>query len=135
MAQGTFATLFGCLDGRATPPAVAFLRDFLHVDFVDVVTEPGPDRVLLVATPDQRRAIMEKLLVSVNAHHSCTIVIAAHHECAGNPVSREDHLVTVRQCAQLIESWRLDVRVIGLWINDAWQAEVICDTASVVASA
>ncbi len=128
MATGTFATAFGCIDGRTTAPTTTFLKETLGVDFVDYVSEPGPDKVLLQATPTDLAAIKQKLLVSVNAHRSRTIAVVAHHDCAGHPVPRAEHLAAVRQCAQLVRGWDLGVRVLGLWVNDQWQLEVICDT-------
>jgi hypothetical protein len=128
MATGTFATAFGCIDGRATIPTTNFLRQLLHVDFIDFVSAPGPDKVLLQASPAEVESIKQSLLVSVNAHHSQTIAIAAHHGCAGYPATREEHQASVRQCAQLVESWNLGVRVLGLWVNDSWQLEIVCDS-------
>jgi carbonic anhydrase len=129
MATGTFATVFGCIDGRVSVPTITYLKQFLPVDYVDYISEPGPDKVFLQGTSAQISDIQRKLAVSLDAHHSHTIAVVAHHDCAGNPVSREEHLAAVRMCASSLASWQPNVRVLGLWVNDQWQVERVCDTS------
>ncbi len=129
MATGTFATVIGCIDGRTQSATSAWLKHYLQVDYVDTITEPGPDKVLLTATPDQLDAIKRKVLISINAHHSHVIAIAAHYDCAGNPVSDAEHGSMVRRCVDLISDWHLPVRVLGLWVNSDWQVELVTELA------
>lgn len=129
MAHSTFATVLGCIDGRASMPTMLHLRERLDVDFIDYISEPGPDKAYLHNTPEAIAEIQRKLAVSLNAHHSQTIAIVAHHDCAGNPVSDAEHLAAVRACAADLARWQPEVRVLGLWVNADWQVELICDTA------
>ena len=65
-------------------------------------------------------------MISVNAHGSQTILVAAHHDCAGNPVTKEEHIRMVRDCLNVVKSWDLPVKeVVGVWINDSWAVEPI----------
>jgi hypothetical protein len=129
MAVGTFATAINCIDGRAQRPVSDWMRIQHSVDFVDTITHPGPEKTLTQgpqATIDTMRANVD---VSVSAHESQLVAIAAHHGCAGNPVSDEEHQAQVRAACQVVAGWGLPVRVIGLWVNEWWQVELIADSA------
>lgn len=130
MAQGTFATVINCIDGRAKHPVTNWVKQNLHVHYVDQITEPGPDRVMTQGTPEQIEAIKQKVLVSLTAHHSQIIIIAAHYDCAGNPVSEDEHKRQVWQSTEILASWGHNVRVIGLWVNSQWQIEVVADNGT-----
>ncbi len=69
--------------------------------------------------------LKSKVLISINAHKSSVVVIAGHHDCAGNPVSKEKHIEQIKKSIEVIKSWNLPVKVAGLWINDQWKAEQI----------
>jgi hypothetical protein len=69
--------------------------------------------------------IKTKTLVSINAHNSKLVVISGHHDCAGNPVSKEMHLTQIKKSINIIKSWNCPVTVIGVWINDQWEIEEI----------
>ncbi len=129
MAHGTFATALGCIDGRVSVPTMVYLKKRLGVDFIDYISEPGPDKAYLHNTPAAIAEIQRKLAVSLTAHHSTTIAVVAHHDCAGNPVSYEEHQSAVRACAATLTRWQPTVRVLGLWVNERWEVELICDTA------
>jgi hypothetical protein len=132
MAQGTFATALGCIDGRVSIPTMVYLKERLGVDFIDYISEPGPDKVYLQGTHETISEIQRKLSISLNAHHSGAIAVVAHHDCAGNPVSREEHIAAVRTCAANLAHWQPEVRVLGLWVNEQWRVELVCDTAQAV---
>lgn len=130
MAHGTFAAAINCIDGRTIRPVMNWIQINHSIDFVDMVTEPGPDKLLSEGTPAQIADVKTKVLVSVNAHGSKLICIAGHHDCAANSVSEEEHRRLIRQAAQVIAAWGLSVQVIGLWVNQWWQVEVVCDTGA-----
>lgn len=118
MESSRFATAINCIDGRVQMPVNEWVRKNLGADYVDTITEPGVDKAIT-------ESIRQKVMISINAHHSSAIAIAGHHDCAGNPVSREVHLGNIRKCVQTVKSWKLPVRVVGLWVNDKWQVEVV----------
>ncbi len=129
MATGTFAAAINCIDGRTQRAVIAWMEHNVGVQYVDLITEPGPEKLLTQGTPAQIEDVKRKVAVSVNAHHSQVVALAAHHDCAGNPVTAAEHQAQVRQGAQVIAGWGLGVRVLGLWVNDAWQVEQISDSA------
>ncbi len=41
-----FATLINCMDGRVQLPVSRWIKKNFGVDFVDTITEPGPNGIL-----------------------------------------------------------------------------------------
>jgi hypothetical protein len=130
MAFGTFATAINCIDGRAQRPVSDWLKIHAHADYIDVVTMPGPDKVLSSGASPQREIIREHVGVSVNAHNSAVVAVAGHHECAAFPVSRDKHIVAIRQAVTIVASWGYPVRVVGLYVNEQWLVEQVADSAA-----
>jgi carbonic anhydrase len=125
MADGTFATAINCMDGRVQSPVADWIKTNQQVQYVDMITEAGPDGIMAQGTIAQIDAIKQRVLVSVNAHQSHFVVIAGHHGCAGNPVSKEEHIAHINAAMQVIASWLLPVEIVGLWVNDQWEVEVV----------
>ncbi len=123
--HGRFATAINCMDGRVQRPVIDWMTENLSVDFVDMITEPGPDRLLAEGHPAALDSIRARVLISVNKHGSDTILVAAHDDCAGNPVSRAEHEEHVRRSIALIESWKLPVKILGAWIGHDWKVRII----------
>jgi hypothetical protein len=126
MHHGKFGTAINCMDGRAQLPVTQWLKQKYSLDYVDMITEPGPDKMLTQGTPGQIDSIKSRVLISVNAHGSKTILVAAHHDCAGNPVDKKEHIRQVKECVKILQSWKLSVTVIlGAWINENWEVEIV----------
>jgi len=124
--MGKFGTTINCMDGRTQLPMIAWMKSTYGLDYVDMITEPGPDKLLSQQIPEYVKSIRSRVEISVNAHGSKIIVVVSHHDCAGNPVSKEEHIRQVRDCLKLIKSWGLPVNdIIGVWINDRWTVEPI----------
>jgi len=70
-----------------------------------MVTEPGPDKALTRGTVEVVESIRRKVEVSMTAHHSSVIAVVGHHDCAGNPVSKEEHLEQIKKCIEVVASW------------------------------
>ncbi len=122
--HGRFATAINCMDGRVQLPVINWMRENLSVDYVDMITEPGPDRLLAEggAGVDSVKA---RVLISVNKHGSDTILMVSHDDCAGNPVSPAEHAEHLGRSINLIRSWKLPVkRVLGAWIGQDWKVQI-----------
>lgn len=126
MAEGTFGTAVNCMDGRVQAPVTEWVRANFPVQYVDTITEAGPDGILAKGDPRELiESIRARALISVNAHHSGVIVVAGHAGCAGNPVSREQHIADVRQAMRVVAGWGLPVRVAGLYVGETGSVEVV----------
>jgi hypothetical protein len=76
MAEGKFATSVSCMDGRIQIPIAKWIKENHSIDFVDVITEPGIDR--MVAENLDLESIKNKVGISINAHKSelwCPVIM------------------------------------------------------------
>ena len=118
MVEGKFATSITCMDGRIQIPLTNWIKENYSVDYVDTITEPGVDKK--IAEDADLESIKAKAAISINAHKSELIVISGHFDCAGNPVSDEQHISHIKKGMEVISSWNLGVKVIGVWVDDTW---------------
>jgi len=126
MHKGKFGTAINCMDGRVQLPVINWLKEKYALDFVDMITEPGPDKILSSGKTEQIESIKSRVIISVNAHGSDKVIIVSHHDCAGNPVSKEEHLIQLKECLKLIHSWKLPLsKVMGIWISDKWSVDEV----------
>jgi hypothetical protein len=123
MNDSKFATAINCMDGRVQKPLTEWIQKRYQVEYVDMITEAGPDRVLLDAALDQLEIIKTKARISAEKHNSKVMVIAGHHDCAGNPVSAAEHKRMIGEAVEQVNTWNLGVEVTGVWINSDWQVE------------
>ena len=123
MSKGKFATSVSCIDGRIQFPLAKWIKENYSVDYVDAITEPGVDKKI-VANSDLE-SIKSKVGISINAHQSELIVISGHHDCAGNPVSDEEHIAQIKKGVEIISSWNLSVKIIGVWIDGSWSINLL----------
>jgi len=126
MAHGRFGTAINCMDGRVQFPVTNWMKEQFHLDYVDMITEPGPDKVLTLGNGQIVESIKTRAQISANAHSSKIVVIVGHDDCAGNPVSKEQHLLHIKTAMQNVRSWGLPfTQIIGIWVNKDWNVEVI----------
>lgn len=123
MPAGRFATAVNCMDGRVQEPVSRWMKDRFGVEYVDTVTEPGPDGVLVFGKTADIESIKKRVTISVTAHGSVAVAVAGHHDCAGSPVSKEVHLDQLRHAVDIVRSWMLPVPVLGLWVDEQWAVE------------
>jgi hypothetical protein len=88
-----------------------------------MITEPGVDKI--IAENQDLESIKTKTGISINAHKSELIVISGHYDCAGNPVSNEEHITHIKKSVQVISSWNLGVQIIGVWVDGNWNVNLI----------
>jgi carbonic anhydrase len=121
MNHGSFATAINCMDGRTQIPVINYVREKYGVDYVDMITEPGPIRVL---AENRDKAALESIKrrveISTGKHGSEHIVIIGHHDCAGNPVQKETQLKQILGSIKTVQSWVSKVEIIGLWVDEKW---------------
>lgn len=125
MSSARFGTAITCVDGRVQLPLITWLKDAYGLDYVDMITEPGADKVLADGWPSDTAPLRSKAFRLVAIHRSAVLAIAGHHDCAANPVTREEHRAQIRAGVRLFRSWQLPVDVVGLWVNERWEIEVV----------
>jgi hypothetical protein len=124
----TFATAITCIDGRVQEPVVAWVRLNAKVRYVDLITEPGPDKELSGDNAVIVSEIVRKALFSIEHHHSNLVALAGHEPCAANPVSKENQLAQIIAGVQVLKSHQMPVRIVGLWVTKAGVVELVCDS-------
>ena len=124
MSHGKFVTAINCMDGRVQLPVIEYMKKKFEVDYVDMITEPGPIKFL---AENNHKAILEsikmRLGVSYNAHGSRVLAIVGHHGCAGNPVERDIQLRQIEQAVETVKAWDFDIEYVPLFVNDNWEVE------------
>lgn len=95
MNGGSFGVALTCIDGGISAVVKQQLRGEWGVDFVDLVTLPGPE----AAVPElpERHGVWDALRMSVKRHGSTRAAVVAHTDCAANAVDLETRRDQVRE--------------------------------------
>jgi len=120
-----FGTALNCIDGRTQIPVIRWVKENFGVDYVDMITEPGMDRVLSHGPWDEIESLRDKVIISIEAHDSNVVVVVGHYDCAANPVSDCKHFCDIVASTNIVKSWRLPVEVVGLWVDEFWHVHVV----------
>jgi len=124
--HGKFATAINCMDGRVQTPVNQWIMKKFCVNYVDTITEPGPNKIL--AEKNDAAAIdsiKRRLAISVNKHGSRYVAVLGHYDCAGNPVDRQTQLSHIKAAVKTVESWGFPVQVVGLWVDKTWKVSEV----------
>ena len=123
-----FCTAINCMDGRVQIPVIRYLQKRFDVEYVDMVSEPGPNRVLAEGQDAVAIASIERRVqLSVQRHKSVGIAVIGHHDCAGNPSPAVQQNQDTLGAVLWIRSAFRGIPVIGLWLNESWEVEELQD--------
>ena len=128
MTRHKFATAITCIDGRVQQPVADWMKLNTNVEYVDLITEPGPDKVLSEESTYVVDEIMRKVSFSVKHHASPVVALCGHHDCAANHADREEHFEQILAGVRVLLSYNLGVRVLGLWLNEWGSIELVWDS-------
>lgn len=118
----SFCSVVNCMDGRVQLPVIRYLQERFGVEYVDTVTEPGPNLILSdQADAAAIQSILRRLQISVEHHHSVGIAVVGHHGCAGNPAPKPDQLAHTRNGVQFLKKHYQGMAIIGLWVDESWE--------------
>ena len=116
-----FVTAINCMDGRVQEPVINYMKKKYNIDYIDMITEPGPDKILAEGENKFKiESIKERVDISVIKHGSKLIAMVSHDDCAGNPVDKETHITQTKESIKTISTWNHNVKIIGLWIDENW---------------
>lgn len=117
----SFFTAINCMDGRVQLPVVHYLQRRFLVEYIDMITEPGPNRIVAENTDTTAMdSIFKRMDISVNGHKSKGIAIVGHHDCLGNPTPKEEQLQHIRQAKEVLAKKYPQSEIIGLWVDADW---------------
>lgn len=108
-------------------PVINYIKENYNFDFVDMITEPGIDKVFYENNSDIINSIVNKIKISVEKHGSNVIFIAGHYDCAGNNVDDETHRKHIGESVKNIKLKFPFLKVIGLWVNNNWEVEKVSE--------
>ncbi len=117
----SFCTAVNCMDGRVQKPVFQFLKSRFRAKYVDMITEPGPNRLLAEqVTTGQVESILARIDISVEKHGSKGIAVVGHHDCAGNPTDEEVQTDHNERAVRFLRERYPGVEVIALWVDHRW---------------
>lgn len=126
--DNTFASAVSCMDGRIQIPVIEYIKSNYAVQYVDMITEPGPNKIL--AENEDKiliESIRRRVAVSVTAHKSKFIAVIGHYDCAGNPVDEEIQKRNILASIETIKTWEFGIPIVGLWIDENWQVSAVTE--------
>jgi hypothetical protein len=113
------------MDGRVQLPVISYLRKRFEVDYVDSITEPGPN---LILSERKNRAAIQSIIsrakISVGKHKAVGMAVVGHYDCAGNPVSKEDQIVHLEDSIAFLRKY-FNLPIIALWVDENWDVQEI----------
>ena len=119
--QKKFACAINCMDGRVQDAVKNYMKENYGVDYVDMVTEPGPNKIL---ADNSDSAIIENIKkrveISVHHHGAKVVAVVGHFGCAGNPTEKEEQIGHLQKAEETIKSFGFPVEVIKLWVEGDW---------------
>lgn len=117
-----FVCAINCMDGRVQDAVKKFMLENYGADYCDMVTEPGPNKILAenVEKPviDD---IKKRVEISVHHHGAKYVAIVGHFGCAGNPTEKDIQIGHLKKAEEIVKSFGLPVEVILLWVDGDWQ--------------
>ena len=122
-SEKTFACAINCMDGRVQDAVKNYMKENYGVDWVDQITEPGPNKILCECKDCDKGVIddiKKRVDISVNHHGSKVIAIVGHFGCAGNPAEKDVQIEQLKKCKEAVEAFGFPAEVILLWVNGDW---------------
>lgn len=118
-----FVCAINCMDGRVQDAVKNYMQKNYGVDYVDMITEPGPNKILCDSEKCDMAVIEDikkRVEISVHHHGSKVVAIAGHDGCAGNPASKEEQIKHLQKAKTAVEKFGMGVEVILLYVSDDW---------------
>lgn len=121
-----FVTSINCIDGRTQQPIINYMKSIYNADYVDMVTEAGPNKILAEnSNASLIDSIKTRVEVSTEKHNSKVIAIIGHHDCGGNPADEDTQKEQIKASVENVKVWNEKVEVIGLWVDETWTVKKV----------
>ena len=118
----TFFTVINCIDGRIQLPVIQYLQQKYNVEFIDSITEAGPNLILANNIDYSTiQSIYNKLDISFNNHKSEGLAIVGHYGCTGNPAPKNEQIEQIQKAIKLIQNKYNEKEIIGLWVDQNFE--------------
>lgn len=112
-----FAAAVNCMDGRVQEPVREYVRHRFGAEYVDMITEPGPIKILDEQAPAALvDSIFTRLQISMSKHGATEAALVSHEDCGGDPVPRDRQMEQLATALQVLRTRFPQLHVIGLWV-------------------
>jgi carbonic anhydrase len=117
-----FACAINCMDGRVQDAVKNYMQKNYGADYVDMVTEPGPNKILAENSDAAAiENIKKRVGISVEHHGSKICAIVGHFGCAGNPAEKQEQIEHLKKAQEVVKSFGFAAEIVLLWVGDGWQ--------------
>ena len=117
-----FCTAVNCTDGRVQLPVINYLTERFSANHVDMITEPGPNRILSELSASMIvNSIISRIDMSIRKHSSRGIAVVGHHDCEANPYQKEEQICNIQESIIFLKKRFPNVEIIGLWVDQGWR--------------
>jgi hypothetical protein len=107
------------MDGRIQIPVIRYLQKRFNTEYVDTITEAGPNLILADGTDDRAiTSIFNRLTISTDNHQSVGIAVIGHHDCAGNQAPADKQQQHIQQAVHFLRRHYDKLEIIGLWVDE-----------------
>ncbi|MCX7832038.1 MAG: hypothetical protein N2440_03965 [Actinobacteria bacterium] len=113
-----FILCLNCIDGRTHEAIFDYLKRNYPERYIDYITAPGMVRHLSDEKEKFNGFLNEAIEISIKFHNPEAIVIAAHSDCAGNPVEDAKQKQMLKKAKEMISSkYNISVEAVFLENN------------------
>jgi hypothetical protein len=99
-------------------PVIDFIQKTFSVDYVEMITMPGPNKILAEGKEKPLIELIRHCLeISLFRHHSELVAVTGHYDCAGNPGNEATQSQDILKAMEVVASWFPNVKIIGLWVD------------------
>ena len=122
----SFCTAVNCMDGRVQLPVIKYLKKRFKAEYVDAVTEPGPNAILAERlSAEVVESIHRRIRISIEHHRSVGIAVVGHYDCAGNQAGQQEQDEHTLAAVRHLKDTYPGLPVIGLWVNENWEVSEV----------
>jgi hypothetical protein len=121
-----FVTAINCMDGRVQQPVIDFMKSRYNADYVDMITEAGPNKILADCSDNSLvESIKFRVAISTDKHNSGVIAVVGHYDCGGNPAPESTQIQQIKKAVTNLRQWYENIEIIGIWVDATWTAKPV----------
>ena len=114
------------MDGRVQLPVIKYLQKRFNADYVDTITEAGPNLILAEQKESGSiESIFVRLKISIENHNSIGIAISGHHGGAVNASPKNEQIEHTKDAVNFLKKKYSNIEIIGLWVDENWEVSEI----------
>ena len=122
----SFCTAISCMDGRTQLPVILYLQKYFNAEYVDMITEAGPNRIMAERNNLAGvRSIIKRIDISMTLHQSKGIAVVGHYDCAKNPADEKKQSEQTKEAIGFLRQNYDKIEIIGLWVDKNWNVKPI----------